>query len=106
MNDLKAQILLMKCKGDEIWSLDACKAQGVPDSWIEELADTFESGFDNDQNRIYVDEKLTNQYHGVHDLSLAYKLAEYLGIDWKSATQFAIGRTHQVKAIQEAFEEL
>jgi len=54
------------------------------------MKDRFESGFDADRNSIYVDGKLVNQYEGVSDLHLAYKLAEYLGIDWQRATAHAI----------------
>ena len=48
---------------------------------------------------------MTNQYHGVLDLHLAYKFAELLGIDSKTVTQQALGRRAEVKALQEAFEE-
>jgi hypothetical protein len=105
LNEIKAQMLLMKCTGDEIWSVETCQKEGVPQAWIEELQDTFESGYDTDRNTIYVDDKMTNQYHGVLDLHLAYKLAEFLNVDWQGVTQFAIGRRAEVKAIQEAFEE-
>ena len=105
MDKIKAQMLLMKCKGDEIWSIETCRNEAVPEIWITELRDTFESGYDSDRQTIYVDEKMTNQYHGVSDLKLAYKLAEYLGVDWKTATQFAIGKRAEVKSLQGAFEE-
>ncbi len=96
----------MKCVGDEIWSVETCRAEGVPEIWIDELRNTFESGFDSDRNAIYVADNLTNQYHGVLDLHLSYKLAEFLGIDWQRATQTALGRRAEVKALQEAFEEM
>ena len=105
LDTIKAQMLLMKCAGDEIWSVETCQSEGIPEQWIEELRDTFESRFDSKRNSIYVDNQLTNQYHGVLDLHLAYKLAEFLGVNWQAATQFALGRQAEVKAIQEAFEE-
>lgn len=105
LHQIKAQMLLAKCTGDEIWSRETCRAEGVPEAWIEELADCFESGFNTDRNTIYEKNRLTNQYEGVLDLHLAYKLAEFLGVDWKSATAFALGRTAEVQAIKEAFEE-
>ena len=106
MNDIRAQQLLQKCTGDEIWSIETCRAEGVPDLWIEELADTYESGFDDDRNTIYVDGKVTNQYRGILDLQIAYKCAEFLGVDWRMATQFALGRRNEVIALKEAIEEL
>lgn len=105
MDAIKAQMLLMKCSGDEIWSVETCRSEGIPEQWIDELRDTFESGFNSDRNSIYVNNQLTNQYHGVLDLHLAYKLAEFLGVDWQAATQFALGRKAEVTAIKEAFEE-
>ena len=106
MNKVKAQILLMKCLGDEIWSIETCQKEGIPEQWITELRNTFESGFDTDRNTIYVDDKLTNQYHGILDLHLAYKLAEFLGVDCQAETQSSLGRRAEVKALQVAFEEL
>ncbi len=98
-------MLLMKCTGDEIWSVELCRESGVPEIWIEELKRCYESGFDTDRNTIYVDEQLTNQYYGVLDLHLAYKLAEFLGVDWESETRFVLGRRAEVRAVQEAVEE-
>ena len=95
----------MRCTGDEIWSIDTCRNEGIPEIWIEELRDTFESGFDTDRNTIYVEDQVTNQYHGVLDLHLAYKLSEFLGVDWREITQLVLGRKAEVKALQEAVEE-
>ena len=106
MNPIRAQELLLKCRGDEIWSVEMCREYGVPEVWIEELVDAFESGFDSDRNTIYEQGQIVNQYHGVSDLQLAYKLAEFLDVDWQTATQFALGRCAQVQAIQEAVEEM
>jgi len=106
MDPISAQMLLLKCRGDEIWDDEACRAARIPQAWIEEMKDRFESGFDADRNSIYVDGKLVNQYEGVSDLHLAYKLAEYLGIDWQRATAHAISRTAQVDAIKAEIDEL
>ena len=106
MNSIRAQSLLLQCRGDEIWSMETCRQQGVPDAWIDELVDAFESGYDADRNTIYENGQMVNQYHGVSDLQLAYKLAEYLGIDCQQATQFALSRQAQVTALKEAVEEL
>ena len=106
MDPTTAQMLLLKCTGDEIWDVETCRQSGVPQIWIEELADQFESGYDTDRNTIYHRGKMVNHFHGVLDLHLAYKLAEYLGIDWKRATAFALGRRAEVKAIQAELDEL
>ena len=106
MDPISAQMLLLKCRGDEIWDDEACRAARIPQAWIEEMKDRFESGFDADRNSIYVDGKLVNQYEGVSDLHLAYKLAEYLGIDWQRATAHAISRMAQVDAIKAEIDEL
>ena len=105
MNELKARILLSKCQGDEIWSVELCQQEGVPLDWISELQDAHESGFDHDQNTIYENGKMVNQFAGVSDLKLAYKLAEFLGINWENATQFAFSRVAQVTAIKEYAED-
>ncbi len=101
-----AQLLLLKCTGDEIWDENRCRQEGIPEIWIEELATNFESGFDTDRNTIYVEEKLVNQYRGILDLHLAYKLAEFLGIDWKRATFSSISRRGEVLAIQAELDEI
>ena len=106
MTPVTAQFLLLKCTGDEIWDLETCRNTGVPSSWIEELADTFESGFDTDRNTIYHQGQMVNQFHGVLDLHLAYKLAEFLGIDWQRVTATAMGRRAEVDAIKAELDEL
>ena len=106
LDSITAQMLLMKCTGDEIWPVEICRSAGIPEAWISELADCFESGFDSDRNTIYKNENPVNQFHGVLDLHLAYKLAEFLGIDWRAATNTALGRRAEVRALQEALEEM
>ena len=101
-----AQMMLLKCTGDEIWDESTCRKEGVPEIWIKELKDRFESGFDSDRNTIYHNEEMVNQYEGVLDLHLAYKLAEYLGIDWERVTASAMGRRAQVEAIKAELDEL
>jgi hypothetical protein len=102
---LKALMLLSQCNGRDIWPVSFCREQGVPESWIDELADSFESGFRSRMQEIYVDDQLVNQFYGVQDLDLAYKLGEYLGVDTQRVTQLALSRTAQVRAIQAAVEE-
>lgn len=106
LSRLTARMLLAECRGDEIWSVKLCRQKGVPASWIEELAETYESGFYTDRDTIYEQGKLTNHYHGVRDLQLAYKLAEFLGVDAQRTTELALGREAEVRALQEAVDEL
>ena len=106
LSRIKARMLLSECRGDEIWSTRTCRESGVPEAWIEELADTFESGFRSDRETIYEADKVINQYHGVRDLDLAYKLAEFLGVDSKRVTELALGREAEVRALQEAVDEM
>ena len=102
---MKALSLLAECRGDEIWSIAYCAKRGVPNVWVEELADCFESGFRFDRDTIYENEQVVNQYEGVHDLQLAYKLAEYLGIDVARVTSTSLNREAEVRALKEAVDE-
>ena len=106
MDRIKAAMLLLKCRGDEIWSLEVCKAEGLPANWIEELQDCFESGFDTDQNKIYYENKLVNQFQGLPDLLIAYRLADYLGINTQLIRNSTIGRTQQVRAMIAELDEI
>ena len=105
MDTLLALRLLAKCRGDEIWSDEHCRQSGVPETWISELSDGYESGFDNDSNTIYVGESVTNQYAGVRDLDLAYRLAETLGCCCAAIRAQFSDRRNQVRAIQELVDE-
>lgn len=106
LTETTAELILLKCTGDEIWDVETCQRLGVPESWIEELLDCFESGFDSDRNTIYHQEKMVNQYKGVLDLHLAYRLAEFLGIDWQRVTSMALNRRGEVEAIKAELDEL
>ena len=106
LNPTTAQFLLLKCHGDEIWDEQTCRREGIPEAWIDELAENFESGYNTHKNTIYVDGQMVNQYRGVLDLHLAYKLAEFLGIDWLRATASALGRRAEVDAIKDELDEL
>ena len=105
-DSVAAQMLLLKCVGDEIWSEATCRECGVPEAWIEELCENYESGFDLDSNTIYGENgQLTNQYRGVSDLLLAHKLADFIGLDWKSAAAVAMSRRAEVEAIKASLDE-
>ena len=103
---LKALMLLSECNGRDIWPVELCREKGVPEVWIEELADAFESGIDSPLSQIFLEEQIVNQFFGVQDLHLAFKLGEYLGVDTLLVTQMAVSRFAQVRAIQLAVEEL
>jgi hypothetical protein len=105
LDRLKALMLLSECNGRDIWPVELCREKGIPESWIEDLADCFESGFQSPLQTIYLDDQLVNQFWGVHDLQLARKLGEYLGVDVQRATELALGREAEVRAIQAAVEE-
>lgn len=98
-------MLLDECSGHDIWSVDECRQKKVPEAWIDELADAFESSFFDERQTIYVGEAKVNQYHGVHDLQLAFKLAEYLGIDVNRYRGLFSERGALVRALQEAAED-
>lgn len=98
----RALALLNECTGDDIWDVDHCRARGVPDPWIDELATAFESGFERDSETIYVDDQRTNQYHGVHDLQLAIRIAESMGLQIDQSTVAAYGRRGTVQLIKDA----
>ena len=105
LSRMKALALLGQCQGDEIWSVAVCRQAGVPSDWIEELAEAFESGFRSDSQTIYYEGQVVNQYHGISDRDLAYKLAEFLGVDTAGATVGALGRVAEVTALKEAVDE-
>ncbi|MGB7346583.1 MAG: hypothetical protein WBD20_20345 [Pirellulaceae bacterium] len=100
-----ALALLSQCDGDEIWSVQHCRSARVPQAWIDELSDAYESGFQNDQQTIYVENRQTNQYHGIRDVDLALKIAESLGLDANEVTRTALSRRALVRAIKDAVEE-
>ncbi len=98
----RALAILSECSGDEIWSVEHCHALGVPQVWIDELADAYESGFRSDRETIYIDDSQTNQYHGVRDVDIALKLAEAMGLDVDRVTALALGRRGIVVAIKQS----
>lgn len=104
-NRLKALTLLSECTGDDIWSEEHCRLRGVPEAWIEELADCYESGFRSDSQTIYVERRATNQYQGVRDVDLAIKLGEYLGVPVAELEAVSPSRARLVSAIREAVME-
>ena len=105
LTQLDALMLLNQCHGDEIWSAEYCQQCNVPPTWVEELADCYESGFRFDRDTIYVANRPVTQYYGVKDRDLAFKLAEFLGVDTARVAALALGRAAEVQALQESVDE-
>lgn len=107
---LRALQLLSKCSGIDVWPPELCRQEGIPNDWIEELAEAHESGFRSIRQTLFVEEndseKLVNQFFGVHDLKLAFRLGEFLGVDTSQIHFQAFSDQQQVAAIREAVEEL
>lgn len=79
---------------------------GVPESWLSELMDCYESGFDTNQNTLYTDSGLVNQYHGIADLDVAYRAAEYLGINTEQIRRLPLSRCGQVEQLKAELDDL
>ncbi len=105
MNRWLALDLLSECTGDDLWSISYCQHRKVPDVWIDELRDAFESNPSKNTETIFVGRELVSQYEGVRDIDLALKLGEYLGIDVNKITSTSLNRRSMVRAIREAVEE-
>lgn len=106
MNRLRALMLLQECTGDDIWSLEHCRLRQVPEEWIDELSDCFESGFEHDLQTIYVGDRVTNQYRGIRDVDLAQKLGRQLGLPVDQIASQSASRRSLVNALQDAAEEM
>lgn len=102
LNRIKALALLSECTGDDIWSLEHCRLRGLPESWIEELSDCFESGFRTNSQTIYLGKLGVNQFEGVRDVDLALKLGAFLGVQVDRLQALWPSRTGLVEAIREA----
>ena len=105
MDRIRARLLLEECTGDDLWSLEYCRQQRIPEAWIEEMGDCFESGFRSDRETIYYQERVVGQYEGVRDVDLACRLAKCLGIDPDPLRQQAWDRRDLVRRLKEAVDE-
>ena len=105
MNRSWLLVLLQECNGNDIWSFDECHRQGVPNAWVKELRDIYESGFQSNTQTIYYKGKITNQFEGVRDVDLACKIATELGLNLRGILEFAVSRADCVHRIKEALEE-
>lgn len=105
MNRSHALMLLSECTGDDIWSIEYCRQRLVPEAWIKQLRDAYESGFDSNDARIFYREKLVSQFAGVRDVDLACKLGQFLGLEIDRIVSSQYSRSGVVRAIREAMEE-
>ena len=97
--------LLYECTGDDLWPREYCLQRGVPEVWIDELCEGFESGFRSESQKIYLGDQVVNQFEGVRDVDLACKLGEYLGVDLPLILSSHFTRAAIVRAIRESYEE-
>ena len=105
MNRSQALRLLSECTGDDIWSIEYCRKSHVPEAWIEELQDAYESGFDATNQTIYYRNEVVNQFEGIRDVDLACKLGQLLNVNVSRIVQQQISRTSVVREIREAIED-
>jgi hypothetical protein len=101
----RALAILDECTGDHIWSLEHCVLRGVPQQWIDQLSDIYESGFRSDTQTIYTDKGVTNQYRGIRDVDLALRAGRELGIDVDRIASGQISRIGIVTAIKNAVSD-
>ncbi|MEM6364866.1 MAG: hypothetical protein AAF539_02585 [Planctomycetota bacterium] len=107
----RALSLLDECNGDDLWSVEHCRLRGVPDEWIDRLADAYETSYRISSETIYIADKhhgrrVVNQYHGIRDVDLAMEIGRLLGIDVEQIASVSIGRQAIVQRIKEAvFDE-
>lgn len=104
-DQLAALQILEECTGDDIWPADYCRQRGVPQGWIDELRDCYESGFESDAHTIYTRDKIVNQFEGVRDVDLAVRICNYLGVDVERLLEQSLSRSHFVQLVKEAAEE-
>lgn len=105
MDRLRALMLLEECTGHDLWSVEHCRQRRIPESWIDEMADAYESSFFSERSTIYVEDQRVNQYFGIHDLELAIRLASELGVDVARYQAMIFERGALVQALKEAAED-
>ncbi len=97
--------LLELCDGEEIWSIDYCRRQRVPERWIREMRDAYESGYSDRSQTIYYGGQMVNQFEGILAVDIALRVASILGVDTARILASSMGRDAVVRAIREAVEE-
>jgi hypothetical protein len=98
-------MLLSECTGDDIWSIEYCRKRMVPNSWIDEFQDAYESGFNKNDQTIYYRNEIVNQFEGIRDVDLACKIGACLKVDVARILSRQKSRTGIVREIREAIEE-
>ncbi len=105
MNRSQALKLLSECTGDDIWSIEYCRKRHIPEDWISELQDAYESGFGSIDQTIYYRNEVVNQFEGIRDVDLACKIGHLLKVNVSRIIQQQITRVGVVREIREAIEE-
>ena len=106
MNRSQALKLLSECNGDDIWSLEYCRRrQRIPEAWIDELLDAYESGFSSDSQTIYYRNEIVNQFEGIRDVDLACRIGQLLKVNVARIVSQQPTRMAIVREIREALEE-
>lgn len=96
---------LAECTGDDVWSIDYCRQAGIPDTWISELSEIYESGFKSPGEILYRHGNRIHQYRGVRDSDLAKRIAQQLGLRVDPIEQASLSHSDLVRRIKEAVEE-
>ena len=96
---------LSECTGETIWSVVDARDRGIPDHWIETMADAFESNPTHDRDTIYVGDRVVGQYHGIRDVDLARRIAAEIGLPITEIESRSLSRSHLVRNIHDAIEE-
>lgn len=97
--------LLSLCDGEEIWSIEYCRRQNVPERWVRELRNAYESGFTDPSQTIYYEGRVVNQFEGVLAVDIAIRIASVLGVDVARIAGHQLNREGVVRAIREHVEE-
>lgn len=105
MNRHKLLHWLAECTGDDIWSMEHCRLRGVPEEWLTQLRDVYESGFQSHSQKIFFGEKLINQFEGVRDVDLACRIAAALGLNIAKIVSESFSRSDCVTKIKESLED-
>jgi len=96
---------LSECTGDDIWSIAYCRKRQIPQAWISELQDAYESGFQSNDQTIYYRNEIVNQFEGIRDVDLACKIGQLLNINVARIVSRQLSRAAVVREIREAIEE-
>jgi len=105
LNQSQALMWLSECTGEDIWSIEYCRKRQIPQLWIDELRDAYESGFESDNQTIYYRNEVISQFEGIRDVDLACKIGQYLKLNVARILERQISRSAVVRAIREAIEE-